>query len=248
MAQVVALQVEEEVSHLPLVQVWVLVQIWHGWPPLPQAASLEPATQAPWLLQQPVGQVVLLQTIALHCWLSQISLGWQVWQALPPLPQTPGLVPGMQVLLKQQPLGQVAGPQAFSLHWPDWHCSVGPQTWQTMPPVPQAESFGFLMHCLPWQQPAQLAGPQGSLVQAPLLQRSSVPQAVQNEPFSPQVCCEETEMLSGTQIPLTSQHPGQDDGPQAPDSSSPQPASSSAAQPIPSTVKRVMYFSLEASG
>jgi hypothetical protein len=51
----------------------LLPQVLHALPPAPQAASLVPATQAPWASQHPLLQVVESQLTALQAWFSQIS-------------------------------------------------------------------------------------------------------------------------------------------------------------------------------
>jgi len=217
--------------HFPDTHAWLEPQVLQGFPPLPQALLVFPATQLPWLSQHPLAQVVASQVTDLHCWLSQMPV-LQSWQVLPPVPQAPELFPGRHAPLKQHPLEQVRGPQGLALQAPATHCSSELQVTQTLPPLPQAASPVVSTHWLPWQQPVQLFGPQGSEEHWPLTQRSAALQATHMVPPTPQVACVDTEAVTGMQAPLGSQHPGQVDGPQAPGppSSSPQLAAASAKQ------------------
>jgi hypothetical protein len=206
LGQLLALQVELVGVHTWFLQASLLPQVLQAPPPVPQAASLVPGTQAPWAVQHPLAQVVASQVTDLHCWFSQMP-GAQSWQVLPPVPQAPELVPGRHAPLKQHPLAQVSGPQGLALHAPATHCSSELQVTQTLPPLPQAASPVVSTHWLFWQQPVQLFGPQGSDAHWPFAQRSSAPQATHAAPPSPQVAAVDTDVVALMQAPLESQHP-----------------------------------------
>lgn len=235
--QVVAPQVMVDLLQLLLVHASSLPQLSQIWPPLPQAASLLPGWQLPFLSQHPLGQVAALQATALHALLTHFSPFLHAWQAAPPLPHTPGLSPGMQVLLKQQPPGQVAGPQGLGWHAPSTQRSSASQRMHALPPRPHACSLVAVMHVEPWQQPPeQVVGPHGSAVHVPLMQRSPGLHVAQGTPPTPQVAVLETDALTSTQIPAPVQQPAQVPTPHDPPSSphpatnGPQAASSAASR------------------
>lgn len=125
---------------LPDEQTWLLLQLLHTPPFLPQADEEVPLTQVPFW-QQPLGQVAGPHDGGdTHCWLVHVCGLVQLAHCAPPVPHADDEVPATQVPPWQQPLAQVDGPHdggethCWLVHdWPPAHAL------QTAPPVPHAE-------------------------------------------------------------------------------------------------------------
>jgi hypothetical protein len=178
----------------------------HARPSLPQDVVLLPGSQIPAALQQPVGHVA-----ELHGWISQMpprqrSSGGHAAQALPPLPQAVGLVPGSQNPRgSQQPVGHVEALHDGPTHTPPEQESAGGQGKHAPPPFPHAVVLvpDSQIPELSQQPVGQLVGLQVTPWQAPALQVSPGGQGVQASPPLPH----EPVLVPDSQIPAVSQHP-----------------------------------------
>ena len=157
-------------QQLPFWQIAPLPQTAHAAPPIPQKLFDVPGWQTP-PLQQPVGQLLALQTHAppthwvpeghgppvephTHIPFTQLSawLGLQLTHAAPPVPQAVAPVVVTHTLPLQQPVGQLLAlqTQAPMRHWvPEGHG----------PPVEPHTHFPFTQLSAPAPQFTQMAPP-----------------------------------------------------------------------------------------
>jgi hypothetical protein len=163
-----AVQVQSALTHS-----WVELQLMHGSPPIPQAASTFPGmhsvTPLAFVPQHPA------QVEGLHCEVcsSQVPLSqtcevWHRSQVSPPVPQAVSLVPLTQFpLASQQPSLQVDGPHWTDLHALFSHTSPAAHFSQGLPPVPHAPGFVPGIQTLLKQQPLGQISLQGFAWQTP---------------------------------------------------------------------------------
>lgn len=170
---------EEQVLSGPHLLPTDLVQSEHWAPSLPQAASVTPGVHCS-PMQQPrqsltwhfppqpssapahlpvqfgVQEARQVRLAALQT----PPLAAQSTQAPPPLPQASLPTPERHWLFLQQPLGQLVElqPVLSGTHFLAWQSNPVSQLRHCAPPEPQALFWSPATHCVPKQQPLQLAG------------------------------------------------------------------------------------------